>query len=60
MAFVGPKKRAELSTGVNSAGDEAVALVEDGGNDGVGWANGGIWTEELLIFTMFMMLDDRG
>lgn len=42
MTFVGLKKREDqgidLSTWVNNAGDEAVALVEDGGSDRiVGW-----------------------
>jgi hypothetical protein len=43
----------EVSIGVNSTGDEAVAFVEDGGNDGIGWASGSgrSLTEELLIFT---------
>jgi hypothetical protein len=64
MAFAGPKKRGnqrvKLSTRVDSAWDEAVALVKDGGSDGVGGSVGGMASEEFLVFTMFMMLDNRG
>jgi hypothetical protein len=50
----------ELSIRIDSAGDEAVALVEDGGSDDADGSVGGMATEEFLVLTMFMMLDDRG
>jgi hypothetical protein len=64
MTFVGPKKRggqrAKLSTWVDSAGDEAVALVKNGGRDGIGGSVGGMAADEFQVFTVLMMLDDRG
>jgi hypothetical protein len=64
MTFAGPEKRggqrAKLSTGIDGTWDKAVALVENGGNDGVSGSVGGMTSEEFLIFTMFMMLDNRG
>jgi hypothetical protein len=66
MTFAGPKKRgrqrAKLSTRVDSAWDEAVALVNDGGSDGVGvgGAVGGMASKAFLVFSMFMMLDNTG
>jgi hypothetical protein len=68
MTFAGPKKRgrqrAKLSTRVDSAWDEAVALVNNGGSDGVGvgvgGAVGGMASKAFLVFSMFMMLDNTG
>jgi hypothetical protein len=61
---VGPKNRGgqwtELSNRVDSTGNEAVTLVEDGGSDRVGGSVGGMATEELLVLTIFVMLDDIG
>jgi hypothetical protein len=58
MTFVGPKKRggqmAELSTRVDTAGDEAVALAKDGGRDGIGGSGGGMATDEFQVFTLLM------
>jgi hypothetical protein len=63
MTFVGPKKRggqgAELSTRVDSAGDEAVTLVKDGGNDGVYGSVGGMATEECLVLAIFVLMCSR-
>ena len=63
MTFTRPKERggqrAKLSTRIDSAWDKAVALMENGGSDGVGGSIGGIASEEFLVLTMFMMLDDR-
>jgi hypothetical protein len=63
MTFARPKKRrgqrAKLSTRINSAWDKAVALVKNGGSDGVGGSICGMASEEFLVLTVFMMLDDR-
>jgi hypothetical protein len=48
-----------LSTRINSAWDKAVALVKNGGSDGVGGSICGMASEEFLVLTVFMMLDDR-
>jgi hypothetical protein len=63
MTFARPKKRrgqrAKLSTRINSAWDKAVVLVKNGGSDGVGGSICGMASEEFLVLTVFMMLDDR-
>ncbi len=64
MTFTRPKKRggqrAKLSTRIDGTWDKTVALVENDGNDGVSGSVGRMASEEFLVFTMFMMLDDRG
>jgi hypothetical protein len=59
-----PKKRrgqwAKLSKRIDGAWDKAVALMENGGSDGIRGSVGVITSDEFLVFTMFMMLDDRG
>jgi hypothetical protein len=64
LALVRPKKRrgqwAKLSKRINGIWDKAVVLIENGGSDGVRGSVGRIASDEFLVFTMFMMLDDRG
>ena len=63
MTFAGPKKRrgqrAKLSTRIDGTWDKAVALVKNGGSDGISGSVGGMASEEFLVLTVFMMLDDR-
>jgi hypothetical protein len=49
-----------MSTRIDGTWDKTVALVENGGNDGVSGSVGRMASEEFLVFAMFMMLDDRG
>ena len=64
VTFAWPKKRGgqrtKLSTRIDGTWDKTVALVENGSNDGVSGSVGRMASEEFLVFTMFMMLDDRG
>jgi hypothetical protein len=64
LPFAGPKEGGgqgtKLATGVHGAGDKAVMVSKNGGHYGVGGSGSGMFSDEFLIFTMFMMLDDRG
>ena len=44
---------------VDSTGDKAETLVEDGGSDHVDGPVGEMTTEGFLVIIIFMMLDDR-